>query len=175
MERIKVAFLVAAMGVLLATTVSAADQSEPIGTVTEADASLTLSDYLAVWDRESGELSVLLTPTEMTDEERETIRGGKNAFHVIYDKESPADFSGDWYPYVEINLTLDPAEVSPKNIDNVHVVIYGVPEENHTTNLNPFPEDARKEFSSLSMADGALSLSYEGSSDAMDVTYDISF
>lgn len=57
----------------------------------------------------------------------------------------------------------------------MHVVIYGLKDKNHTTNLNPWPEDGRRAFRELGMQDGQLSLIYKGGSEVMGTRYDLSF
>lgn len=122
----------------------AATQAEDLGSFTDGDATLVLHDAMVLRNN-SEEITILLTPTTLSDKERASIRKKPDFYFPIFaDKSAPG--YPDRYPYAEVTLHLS-GPASPENVKSYYIKASGVKKANFTNNLNGQPnKDARVEL-----------------------------
>lgn len=127
-----------------AQTAAAAPAAESLGHYTLGDKTLELRDAIVVRN-DSEQITVVLTPTVLTDEERAAmLKRSKFPGMALFDKTAPG--YPDNYPFVKVEARLSgPASVG--NVSGYYIMATGISEANHTDNLNGFPgDDARFEL-----------------------------
>lgn len=139
---------------------SAEPQGKSIGSFTAGDKRLTLRDHAVHWDKDSGELTIVLTPTKLSDGDRQDIRDGDPHYFAIDQDESPGLPRWDGYPYVMIELRFKPSEVARENLDNVRIIDVGIQKDTLTRTMGPLAEDAKDQFDVLNRRSGQFSMSY---------------
>lgn len=112
-----------------------------IGYYTIGDARVTLADAL-VLPGEPGEVTLMLTPTALTAEERVAVLASATWPGMPLMDKRTADYP-DRYPFVTVKLSYQ-GTLAPANVRNYYVMAYGIAEPNHTDNINGlfgFPGD----------------------------------
>ena len=70
-------------------TVSKLSENRIKGEFRKNSTSMPIRDYVATWDEEGGERTIVQTPTRLTDDEKSRLANGENDFFVLVNKESP--------------------------------------------------------------------------------------
>jgi len=140
--------------------------SATYGTYQKNNAKVTIKDYVFHWKKSTKRLTIIQTPSLLTDSERSRLKAGESDFMVLFNKESPDKAIWQWYPYIVTQLTFKSEEINSKNIKRLYLKAYGIEEKNFTDNINASP-DKNHIFNKIELNDEKLSIKYSGNTDIM--------
>lgn len=145
-------------------------KTEDYGVFTKNASSMPIKDSYAVWIEKENKLKIYQTPTKITDEDKTSIRKGEMDFFIFSGKQSPDKSKWQWYPFVVTELTFRSSDINAENIKRFYILAFGIEENNHTDNLNSYPNE-KERFEHVSFANGVLSIEYTGESAIMENRY----
>lgn len=120
----------------------------------------------AVWlPEQDGTVSVLLTPSVLSAEEREKVLAS-TSFPGLPLLDKRVEGWADRYPFVVVKLYLD-EEAGAVGVRKYYVLASSIAEPNHTDNLNGFPDPAHP--IRLEGAAGTRRLQFSGEEDISGV------
>ncbi|MEE9444124.1 MAG: hypothetical protein V3V19_00525 [Cocleimonas sp.] len=137
------------------------------GSYKKNNAQLPIKDFIYHWNESKKVLTIIQTPSLLSDTERSDLKAGKNEFMVLFKKETPNEERWQWYPYIVTEITFKTNEIKPSTIKSFYIASYGVEKKNHTDNFNSVPSSTNL-FNKIGIKDGKLSISYSGESKMMD-------
>ena len=145
-------------------------RNQNFGEFTKNSSTMTVMDTHAIWVEDDKKLKVYLTPSKITDEEKDRLAAGEMEFFVFSNKPSPDERKWQWYPYVVTEIKFESNDIHSDGIKSFYIMAYGIEAQNYTDNLNSFPSEKEK-FEQVSFDNGVLSAKYFGQSSIMDSTY----
>jgi hypothetical protein len=104
-----------------------------IGHYTLGEARVALVEALLL-PGEPGELTLMLTPTALSPEERAEVLASTTWPGMPLMSKRTAEYP-DRYPFVTVKLSHEGAP-DPANVRNFYIMAYGIAEPNHTDNIN---------------------------------------
>lgn len=108
---------------------------DDIGHYTLGGVRVTLREAMVI-PGEPGEVTLMLTPTALSEEERAAVLASATWPGIpLMSKRTPE--YADRYPFVTVKLSHE-GELAATNVRNYYIMAYGIAEPNHTDNINGF-------------------------------------
>lgn len=137
------------------------------GAYKKNEITVPINDFVAVWIEDQNTLKIIQTPSILTEDEKNRLKGGENDFFVLSDKVTPNKEIWEWYPYIVTKLKFKSKEINSGNLSSFYIKAYGIEKANHTDNLNSYPSRVNT-FSKLNYGNDQLIIEYSGNDEIVE-------